>query len=60
MFWVLFLTLKMGGDEWNFGIICILVIMNMVTVKTAARGPQCPLTDCHCLSLSLPASASWS
>lgn len=52
MLWVLFLTLEMGGCEQNFGTICVLVVMNVVTGKTAARGPQCPLTGCHCHCLS--------
>lgn len=59
MLWVLFLTLETGGCERNFGTICVLVVMNMVTRKTAAREPQRPLTDCHCLSQSLAASPSW-
>lgn len=59
MLWVLFLTLEMGGCEQNFGTICVLVVMNVVTGKTAARGPQCPLTGWLSLSLSLPGSPSW-
>ena len=37
MFWVLFLTLKMGGDEWNVGTICVMVVTNKIITKAEAR-----------------------
>lgn len=56
MLWVLFLTLEMGGCEQNFGTICVLVVMNVVTGKTAARGPQPPGPLTGWLSLSVTVS----
>lgn len=53
----LFFTPEMGGCEQNFGTICVLVVMNVVTRKAAARGPRCPPTGW--LSPSVRVSPSW-